>query len=72
MQTIKYTNGKISFIPTKSGAGVYRDKKKILELGLEEAKSLMICFLDFSQDMLKSSQNVKGKKLPKTGKNKNQ
>ena len=71
INTIKYTNDKISFIPTKEGAVIYRKNKKILDLNLDEAKSLMICMLDFARDMTPIPKPTRGVKKHKTGKHKN-
>ena len=70
--TIKYTNDKISFIPTKEGAGIFKDNKKILELNMEEAKSLMICMLDFAHSMVPIANPTRGVKKLKSGKHKKQ
>ena len=68
-ETIKYTNGDITFIPTKEGAAIYNKKNKVLDLSLENAQSLMICFLDFANDMTPRAPKVtKGVKKPKTSK----
>lgn len=69
MKTLRLENGKIALVPIKEGAVIYKDNKKILELGLEESKSLMICFLDFAQIMMPPMPKPpKGFRQPKTGK----
>ena len=70
-ETIKYTNENITLIPIKTGLGVYLKDKKILDLGLKDAQSLMICFMDFARDMMPPTlPPTKGVRKPKTSKHK--
>lgn len=67
-KTTQFTSGDIDLIPYDKGAVVFLKKKKIIDLGLEDAQSLMICFLDLANAMMPAPPVVTGKKLPRTSK----
>lgn len=72
-KTMEFTSGDIALIPHEKGLVLYKKKKKLISVDLDDGRCIMACFLDFARSLIPGKpKEITGKKLPKTGRHKNQ